>query len=114
MINFTFPLLPVPKFVAQIVTENSQATVIFCAILLWLGFINLWRSAATEYKDPALARNGLVLLGIAAVLAIVGVFNAVMVVIGWYVLWRGIMYWLIWRMLIRNILILWNPPAKDP
>lgn len=112
-----FPLLPLPEIMArseELTRTNIGITALLCIILVVAALIELYLNTRKGYAQY-ISRDAFLTLGAAVILEVVGIINLVLVAMAcallWYVVWRGFIYWFLWRMIAKNIWAAW--PKKS-
>ena len=110
-----FPILPLIEALKGLEIFNLSLSIFVVTMVGILGVLGLMANATGLYPyDTEGARISLVVLGIAAFVAVVGmvyILTAVAVALVLYVLG----YWILWRIFIRNVIVAIMPekPEED-
>lgn len=101
-----FPLLSYIGKLTILSELDQPFTVIAFAVFLVFGLVSLVNSALKGYL-PDDARLGFIALGAALVVWVTGVVSIVLLAVAvallWYGVWRWLIYWVLWRVFLKNI-----------
>lgn len=101
-----FPLLSYIGKLTILSELDQPFTVIAFAVFLVFGLVSLVNSALKGYL-PDDVRLGFIALGAALVVWVTGVVSIVLLAVAvallWYGVWRWLIYWVLWRVFLKNI-----------
>ena len=110
--NLSFPLLPLIEPFKVLTSTNIASTIWVVVLSGAIGLMLLIGNLFGKNRyDAKTARQGFIGLGIAAFFAVVGTIYVFAALVTALIIWI-VFYWIIWRLVIKNVIAAIWPNAK--